>query len=118
MAAIPARLDQRQVAAIALGLAEADPPEVVSTTRAGARSALARARGALSRRLLDEIWAPSASVDVGVWGPAVCEVEADRHLREALDRGLIYLDPAAPADAPSPLRHVQRLLRRLTAPNA
>jgi len=105
-------LDERQVNAIALGAVDTDSPDAVCSARASARSALARARARLSRRLLSEMWAESATLDVAIWGPAVSEVEADRYLREAAERGVIHLDPAPPSENAGPLR---RLLRRLTA---
>jgi len=103
-------LEERQVNAIALGAAEADPPETVNSARAGARAALSRARARLSRRLLAEIWTESANLDVAIWGPAVSDVEADRYLRDAAERGVIYLDPAPAAEQSGRLR---RLVRRL-----
>jgi hypothetical protein len=113
MAAEMARLlDQRQLNAIALGAAEVDPPEAVSTARATARSALARARARLSERLLAEIWVESATLDVGIWGPVVSDAEAARALRDATERGVIHLDPAPPVEGAGRLR---RLLHRLTA---
>lgn len=104
-------LTDRQVNAVALGAAEADPPEVVCSARAGARAALSRARARLSRRLLAEIWTESANLDVAIWGPAASEVEADRYLRDAAERGVIYLDPASSVENDGRFR---RLMRRLT----
>jgi aryl-alcohol dehydrogenase-like predicted oxidoreductase len=102
--------DEGQVNAIALGAAETDPPETVSAARAGTLAALSRARSRLSRRLLTEMWTESANLDVAIWGPLVSDVEAGRYLRDAAERGVIYLDPAPPVEHPSRLR---RLVRRL-----
>jgi hypothetical protein len=99
------------VNAVALGAAEADPPETVSAARAGALAALSRARTRLSQRLLSEIWTESADLDVAIWGSMVSDVEADRYLRDAAERGVIYLDPAPPVESQSRLR---RWARRLT----
>jgi hypothetical protein len=58
------------------------------------------------------MWAESATLDVAIWGPMVSDVEADRYLREAAERGVIHLDPAPPTENTGRLR---RLLHRLTA---
>jgi hypothetical protein len=100
-----------QVNAVALGAAETDPPEAVTAARSGALAALRRARAGLSRRLLTEMWTESANLDVAIWGPLVSDVEAGRYLRDAAERGVIYLDPAPPIEHQGRL---QRLVRRLT----
>lgn len=105
-------LDQRQVNAIALGAAEAEPEEAVCSARTGARAALARARARLSHRLLAEIWTESADLDVAIWGPLVSDVEADRYLREAAERGVIHLDPVPAAEEPGLFRRLRRRLAR------
>jgi hypothetical protein len=104
-------LNEPQVNAVALGAAEAEPPETISAARTGALAALSRARAGLSRRLLAEIWTESADLDVAIWGPLVSDVEAGRYLRDAAERGVIYLDPAPPVEHQGRLR---RLVRRLT----
>jgi hypothetical protein len=103
-------VEERQVNAVALGAAEAEPPETVSAARSGALAALSRARAMLSRRMLSEIWTESADLDVAIWGPMVSDIEADRYLRDAAERGVIYLDPAPPDDHRGRL---QRWARRL-----
>jgi hypothetical protein len=104
-------LDEPQVNAVALGAAEADPPETVSAARSSARAALSRARARLSQRLLAEIWTESADLDVAIWGSVVSDVEAGRYLRDAAERGVIYLDPAPPVEERGRL---QRWMQRLT----
>jgi hypothetical protein len=92
------RVDDAQVHAIALGLAEPGPVESTEADRVRERRAFERARDRLARRLLQEMWAGAAPLDVGVWGWPVCQGEAERYLLDLVERGVIYIDPAAELD--------------------
>jgi hypothetical protein len=94
----------RELQAVALGIAEYDPPQVVEEARSGARAAFVRARHRLARRLLNEMWSDATTLDVGIWGGLVSEVEAERELNEAAARGAIYLDPTPDPARPAGLR--------------
>jgi hypothetical protein len=102
-------LNDAQVNAIALGLAE--PIESTDASRARERRAFERARDRLARRLLKDMWAETANLDVGVWGWPVCQAEAERYLLDLAERGVIYIDPAAEPDDRA-LTPVTRLLGR------
>jgi hypothetical protein len=119
------QLDVAQVNAIALGLAEPEPVEPIEAARARERRAFERARDRLARRLLEDMWAQAATLDVGVWGWPVCQAEAERYLLDLVERGVIYIDPAAELDDRTrtpvtragarliaPLRRARALLRR------
>src|SRR5437868_2787513 len=82
-----------RVRTVALTGDELEAPEMVPEKRAADAAAFAQARSHLAQRLLDDVWDDAAALDVGLWGPSVTEVEADRTLREAIDRGAVYLDP-------------------------
>ena len=94
--------------AVALTGDELEAPERVPEERRRSEAAFEQARSRLADRLLDDVWHEAAALDVGVWGPSVSEAEAERALREAIDRGAAYLDPAAPPARTS-------LIRRLTS---
>ena len=99
MAAVALRqLDDAQVNAIALGLAEPEPVGSLEAVRARERRAFERARDRLARRLLEDMWHEAATLDVGVWGWPVCQAEAERYLLDLVERGVIYIDPAAELD--------------------
>jgi hypothetical protein len=88
------RLHQRQIDGIALGLEGQAETREQRAARKREQAAFARARDQLAERLLKEIWAPGAAVDVGVWGPPLARAEAERLLRDAVERGMVYLDTA------------------------
>ncbi len=87
------RLHQRQIDGIALGL-EGQETREQRAARAREQAAFERARDQLAERLLEEVWAPGAAVDIGVWGPPLARAEAGRLLRDAVERGMVYLDTA------------------------
>jgi hypothetical protein len=43
----------------------------------------------LTAALLREIWDVASSIDVGIWGPAVCRAEAVRQLEHAIASGIL-----------------------------
>jgi hypothetical protein len=116
MVAIALRgLNDAQVNAIALGLAEPEPVAPVEAARARERRAFERARDRLARRLLKDMWAEAATLDGGVWGWPECQAEAERYLLDLVERGVIYIDPAAELDDRA-LTPVTRAGARLIAP--
>ena len=121
MAAAPVRhLDQQRVNAVAVVGDEFERTDERSATPDRARAALAQARGRLAQVLLREIWTQSAALDVGIWGRAVTEVEADRTLRAAAEQGVIHIDPTdAGGDTVQERRGgPRRFLRRLIGADA
>ena len=101
------RLHQRQIDGIALGLEGQTETRAQRAARQRERAAFERARDQLADRLLKEIWAPGAAVDVVVWGPPLARAEADKLLRDAVERGMVYLDTTP---QPSRLRRMVSFL--------
>jgi hypothetical protein len=102
------RLHQRQIDGIALGLEGQTETREQRAAREREQAAFERARDQLADRLLQDVWAPGAAVDIGVWGPSLARAEADTLLRDAVERGMVYLDTS-----PSPSRW-SRLFRVFT----
>ena len=122
MAAAPVRrLEHQRLNAVAVvGDELVEPSAELQGRRERARTALARVRARLSQTLLGEIWTQSAGLDVAIWGHAATEVEADRTLREAADRGVLFIDPtpATEEDERGRRGRLRGVLGRLTGDRA
>jgi hypothetical protein len=79
-------------------------------SRTAQQAAWQRAVDRLADRLLKDMWPANASLDIGIWGPAMAQREAAGLMQDMLDRGLIYLD-IAPAQGER--GRFRRLLRNL-----
>jgi hypothetical protein len=106
-------LHERQITAITLGLDGREETAAQRAARRREQAAFQRARDRLADRILTEIWAPSAATDVGIWGPSLARAEADRLLRDAVERGMVYLDAET-----APSSWLGRALRRLRSDKA
>ncbi|MGH2588330.1 MAG: hypothetical protein ACRDJE_25705 [Dehalococcoidia bacterium] len=104
-------LGERQVTAGVFSLDD-DPAgeRALHASRTAQQAAWQRAVDRLADRLLKDMWATNASLDIGIWGPAMAQREAAGLMQDMLDRGLIYLD-IAPAQGER--GGFRRLLRSL-----
>lgn len=107
------RLHERQITALTLGLDGREETGALRAVRQREQAAFQRARDQLADRILTEIWAPGAATDIGLWGPPLARAEADRLLRDAVERGMVYLDSEA-----APSSWLRRALRRLRSEKA